>query len=199
MHDDEKAKVKEYIDKILAGILSEANKDRKNKVPEKQIVDRVSAMTVNKLTPESKMIMSSVYDMMMKRTLVEDFFQETGRKAAFYERDILGKLNKKYVFDVPKQINYVESSEEVSKLIKVGAIGVVGGAISFAVHSVVPIGLAVIVAALMSFILKGKQKNPKRDVIEEYLQGVRLTLLQWVDAVEKFYDEQVDELKRELV
>ena len=112
---DENAKIEQYINKISEGIYQEAKKFIQSGMSDQQIIDKVISIAVKKFTPESKMVMSSVYNMMMEHTLANPIFQNAQNKAAFYERDILKELNSKFLFDVPKYIDYEESKAEIKK------------------------------------------------------------------------------------
>lgn len=202
LQSDEKAKIEQYINKISEGIYKEAKKCIQSGMSDKQVIDKVINITVKKFTPESKMVMSSAYNTMMEQTLAKPLFQTAKNKAAFYERDILKELNTKFLFDVPTHINYEESKAVINKWIAAGSVVVAGGIISFPTKSLIPIGIAVIVAGVMLFMLKDGNKRPKQDIsklIQEYLNDVTKTMMQWLNTVQEYYDERVEELEKELM
>lgn len=198
---DENAKIEQYINKISEGIYQEAKKFIQSGMSDQQIIDKVISIAVKKFTPESKMVMSSVYNMMMENTLANPIFQNAQNKAAFYERDILKELNSKFLFDVPKYIDYEESKAEIKKWIAAGVIVIVGGIISIPTNNLIPIGIAIIVAGVMLFILNDWGKKTKHDIsklIKEYLHDVKKTMMEWLNTVQVYYDECVYELEKEL-
>lgn len=202
LQNDEKAKIEQYINKISEGIYKEAKKCIQSGMSDQQVIDKVINVTVKKFTPESKMVMSSAYNMMMEHTLAKPIFQNTQNKAAFYERDILKELNSKFLFDVPKHINYEESKTELNKWIASGAVVIAGGIISISTKSLIPIGIAAIFAGVMSFILKDGNKKTKQDIsklVQEYLQEVTKTIMEWLNTVQVYYDECVEELEKDLI
>lgn len=202
LESDEKAKIEQYINKFSEGLYKEARKCIQSGMSDKQVIDKVINITVKKFTLESKMVMSSVYNTMMEHTLAKPLFQTAQNKASFYERDILKELNTKFLFDVPKHINYEESKTEINKWIASGAVVIAGGIISFPTKSLIPIGIAVIVAGVMMFILKDGNKKPKQDIsklIQEYLNDVTKTMVEWLNTVQEYYDERVEELEKELM
>ncbi|MFT8322810.1 MAG: hypothetical protein ABF649_18220 [Bacillus sp. (in: firmicutes)] len=202
LENNDKAKLEQYIDKLINGIYSDANRNIKNGVSDKQVIDKIINVTVNKFTPESKMILSSTYNMMMERTLAKELFRNVQNRAAFYETDILKGLNKKFNFEIPKNINYEESKNEINKWVKAGAVVVVGGIISIPLKSWIPVGIAVVIAGIMAFLLKDGTKKEKTNVnslIKEYLNKVKQSLMLWIDSIEKYYDERISDLERELV
>ena len=183
LQSDERVKIEQYINKISEGIYKEAKKCIQSGMSDKQVIDKVINVTVKKFTPESKMIMSSVYNTMMEHTLAKPLFQTAQNKAAFYERDILKDLNSKFLFDVPNHINYEESKTEMKKWIADGVVVVTGGIISFSTKSLIPIGIAIIVVGVMLFILKDENSRPKQDIstlIQEYLNDVAKTMMEWL-------------------
>ena len=88
LKNSDKNKVENYIQKIINGLLNDTNKSIVSGMSDKQVIDRITKATVNKISHESKMIISSVYNMLMNDTLSEDFFQEPSNKALFYELNI---------------------------------------------------------------------------------------------------------------
>lgn len=202
LENSEKAKIRKYIDEISTKILIEAQKCVENKMTNKQVIERVIQITVNKFTPESKMIMSSAYNMMMKHTLEKPEFQTASNKAAFYQLNILNDLNGKFVFDVPNYIDYQENKKEIAKWIAAGAIVVLaGGVISIQMEIVIPIAMAVVIAGVM-IGYKMAEISKTQDVmplIREYLNSVSETMMQWLNGIERYYDERVEKLKKELV
>lgn len=202
LQSDEKAKIEQYINKISEGIYKEAKKCIQSGMSDQQVIDKVINITVKKFTPESKMVMSSAYNMMMEHTLAKPLFQNAQNKAAFYERDILKELNSKFLFDVPKQIDYEESKTDIKKWIAAGAVVIVGGIISIPTKSLLPIGIAVVVAGVMLFMLKDRNKKTKQDIsklIQEYLHDVKKTIMEWLNTVQAYYDERVEELEKALM
>lgn len=202
LQSDEKAKIEQYINKISEGIYKEAEKWIQSGISDQQLIDKVINITVKKLTPESKMVMSSAYNLMMEHTLAKPLFQNAQNKAAFYERDILKELNSKFLFDVPKHIDYEESKAEINKWIVAGAVVIVGGIISILTKSLIPIGIAVIVAGVMLFMLKDGNKKTRQEIsklIQAYLHDTKNTMMEWLNTIQVYYDENVEELEKELV
>ena len=198
---DEKAKIEQYINKISEGIYQEAKKFIESGMSNQQIIDKVISIAVKKFTPESKMIMSSVYNMMIDHTLSNPIFQNAQNKAVLYERDILKELNSKFLFNVPEYIDYEESKVEIKKLIASGVIVIVGGVISITSNNLITIGIATIVAGVIFFIYNDWDKKTEYDIsklIKEYLYNVKETMLEWLNTVQVYYDECVYELEKEL-
>lgn len=195
---EDKTKLETYVDKLIDGLKKDVIKAKNNGVSGEQLIEKVTNMTVSKLTPESKMIMSSAYNMMMKHTLAEDYFADSSHKAAFYKSDILKGLTQKFDFDVPNEINYKKSNTEINKVMASGAVVIVGGIVSFTLKSWIPIGIAAVIAGIMAFILNNNSASSVKDVdcvINEYYASVKKSLLAWVDSIDAYYDKAVAEIK----
>lgn len=199
-----KQKIENYIQKLIDGLLEDIKHSIALGMSDRQVIEKITKATVNKLTPESKMIMSSVYNMMMDETLSEELFQNSENKAVFYQMDILKELNSKFSFKVPDKIDYSESKNELDKWIKCGSVAVVviGGTVSIKFKNLVPFGISVAVAlaAIMGVIIYNRcQSNNKTNIngiVSEYLNGVKLSLMAWIESIESYYDEKIEELKK---
>ena len=202
-----KKKIEEYIDKLIKEIYLDVQKDMAQGVRGKQLIDKTINLTVNKLTPESKMILSSTYNMLMKDTFSKDLFKDVQNKSAFYELDIFKDLNSKFIFDIPKNINYEDSEIIINKWVASGTVTIIGGLISIPTKSFIPVGIAIILAGIMAILLKddikfnsGKSSNDDVDLlIKEYLKNIKESLILWIRSIEKYYDDKLGELERELV
>lgn len=198
---EEKNKIEEYIAKLTNDILSDTINSINSGVSKKKIIDDCIMYTVSKFTPESKMLLSSVYNMLMERTLKEEFFTNSHNKASFYEMNIFKELNEKFNFEIPSKIEYEESERKINEWIKAGIITIIGGVISISLKKASPIIVAVVIAGIMTVINKNKENNKKEDLtalVKEYLESVKQSLLSWVDSIAEYYDERVNELKKEL-
>lgn len=196
---DEKSKVCEQLDKALQSIQQDAMQSMKRGIASSDIINRVTTLTVNKIAPQSKMLLSSAYNMMMVRTLSDPFFSDSQNKAAFYEADILKEITSKFDFAVPTEINYQRDYSTLKTLAASGAVVVAGGLIGVTLTSWIPVGIAVVLAGIMEFVIKSKcriSNNNLNQLITEYLQNVKRSFMLWIDAIESFYDNKVAELKK---
>lgn len=201
LKNSEKEKIKNYIQKIIDSLMEDVKKSIAAGMSDKQVVERITKLTVNKFTPESKMLMSSVYNMMMDTTLTEEFFQTSENRTAFYQMNILKDLNSKFVFKTPDKINYQERKIELDNWIKEGSVAaiVIGGVTSIKFKSFMPISLAVVFAAIMGIIHNNSKKNRNSNIntiVLEYLNSVQESLLAWIDTIENYYDDQINQLKK---
>lgn len=198
---EEKNKIEEHIAKLTNDILSDTINSVNSGVSKKKIIDDCIMYTVSKFTPESKMLLSSVYNMLMERTLKEEFFTNSHNKASFYEMNIFKELNEKFNFEIPSKIEYEEKGNKINIWFVDVVITVMGGVISISLKKASPIIVAVVIAGIMTVINKNKENNKKEDLtalVKEYLESVKQSLLSWVDSIAEYYDERVNELKKEL-
>ena len=198
---EEKKKIEEHIAKLTNDILSDTINSVNSGVSKKKIIDDCIMYTVSKFTPESKMLLSSVYNMLMERTLKEEFFTNSHNKASFYEMNIFKELNEKFNFEIPSKIEYEESERKRNEWIKAGIITIIGGVISISLKKASPIIVAVVIAGIMTVINKNKENNKKEDLtalVKEYLESVKQSILSWVDSIAEYYDKRVEELKSQL-
>lgn len=198
---EEKNKIEEHIAKLTNDILSDTINSVNSGVSEKKIIDDCIMYTISKFTPESKMLLSSVYNMLMERTLKEEFFTNSHNKASFYEMNIFKELNEKFNFEIPSKIEYEEKENKINIWFVDVVITVIGGVISISLKKASPIIVAVVIAGIMTVINKNKENNKKEDLtalVKEYLESVKQSLLSWVDSIAEYYDERVNELKKEL-
>lgn len=196
----DRKKIEEYIEKIISKLKAGADKELQRGVANKEVLEHLVNATVGKMTPESKSIMSSVYNMMMEHTLAKEIYQDPEKQAVYYEANILKELSDKFNFEVPSHIDYYESKKILNKWTKAGIVTVTGGVISISFKSWIPVGIAVIIAALMALLLEDKKEASENihSVIDKYLENVKQTLMDWISDIEKYYDERVSVLEREM-
>ena len=198
----DKQKIEEYIDKLIRDIHADIIETYiGSKKQKKQVIDEVARITVNIFTPESKMMIATIYDMLTKKTLQENIFMDAGNKAAFYEMNIRKELNEKFNFEIPLKIDYEESERKINEWIAAGIITVTGVVISISIKKAYPIIGAIVIAGIMTAINKNKENNRKEDLtatINAYLESVKQSLLSWVDSIAEYYDKRVNELKEKL-
>lgn len=203
LENNDREKIQEYVEKILKSIYSSVKKNIESGMSNQDVIDSAVNLTVNKLTPESKMILSSVYNMLMEKTLAKPLYQNAQNKAAFYSRDILKDLNTKFSFEVPAHLDYEESKSLINKWTVAGAICVGGGVVSITMKNAIPIVIAVIIAGVMLYLLRDKPATGnKQDIsvlIKEYLKNVKATLMSWVDEISAYYDGEVKELEKGMI
>lgn len=199
---EDKKKLESYVDKLIEVLKDKTAKSKSNGVSGEQLIKEVTNMAVSKLTPESKMILSSAYNMMMSHTLADKYFSDSAHKAAFYSADLLTEITNKFDFEVPNEINYEESDEVVKRMCALGVIGIGGGGvISWITKSWIPItiGIAAVLTAIMTYVIKNhgmsSSGNSIDAVINDYYSTVKESLMAWIYSVDSYYDKAVAEIK----
>lgn len=198
LDNKKKQKLEKYIDNIIKDIKADIERYKKLGISNKQLIDKVINLTVNKFTPESKIILASIYDMLKENTLSSDKYAQVKNKAAFYKINILKELNEKFNFEVPDYIDYKESSKLINKWTESGAVVIAGGVVSITLNTLIPIGIGTIIAGIMAFVLKDESKS-MNETISEYLESVKKSILLWIESIERYYDQRIEELEREMV
>lgn len=201
LNNEDKEKIIKYIDKINYEILDRFHRNINVGMPKKHVMDDIIKTTINKFTLESKIIITKVYNLMADRTLAEAMFQNANNGAAFYKMDVEEELNEKFNFEIPSKIEYEEKGNKINIWFVDVVITVIGGVISISLKKASPIIVAVVISGIMTVINKNKENNKKEDLtalVKEYLESVKQSLLSWVDSIAEYYDERVNELKKEL-
>lgn len=191
---NDKEKLEQRVNDVLAELSANAMRIIQSGVPRKQAIDQVVTATVNRLTPESKMLLGSLCNLLEAETLKNELYRDDAVKASYYAMDIRSDFNKRFTFEVPKNVNYDESNKEVARWATSGAVVIVGGVISIAMKSVIPVGIAAIIACVMAVLLRDSTKTSSmstKDIVEMYLENVKATMLQWFNSIEQYYDEKI--------
>lgn len=204
---EDKRKLENYVNKLIDGLKKDTVRAQSDGLTGKQLIEKVTGMTVRKLTPESKMLLSSVYNMMMEHTLSENYFSDSANKAVFYSKDILKDLTDKFDFKVPSEINYEKSNSEFQKMIASGAVVVIGGSgigyvVKITIKDIIPVvatvGIAAIIGGIMVLLLNkiwSSSSNNVNVIINEYYATVKKSIMSWINSIEAYYDKVVAEIK----
>lgn len=231
LEENDKKKLEQRINELIENLRSDAKVKIHEGMPDKQVIDYIINVTVNKVTAESKTLLSSIYYMLEDQTLEKSLYKNAQNKAAFYERDIFTKLYNKFDFNVPDNIddeeskNRVdkwikaviyerdifkelkrkldfnvsdiddeESKNKINKWVKAGAIVVSGGIISIPLNNCIPLGIAAVIAGIMTYL----SKTNIDCLIDEYLDKVKKFMILWINSIVKYYDDSVSKLEEKL-
>lgn len=202
LESNDKEKVSKYIDKVIKNIYADVKRNMDSGMSNRQIIDSAVELTVNKITPESKMVLSSTYNMLMGKTLTDVVFQNPQNKAMFYSADIMKELNAHFSFDIPEHIDYEESFKLINKWTEAGAVVVAGGVVSVRMKNVIPVIVSVVIAGLILYLLRDQPVTESNQdintIIKEYLKNVKNSMMSWVDEISAYYDKRVEEIKKEI-
>lgn len=200
LQSNAKKKIEDEVQSLVEDIKKTAKKGIREGLKEEQLIERVTSATVKTFTPKSKMLLSSVCNMLLEETLSLEIYNDPKKKAFLYEKDILSEINSSFVFDVPDRIDYQASKVDFDKLLKCGAIVLVGGVVSILVKSIIPVSIAVVIVAITYFVLMQRRNENKMiyGLICDYLEGVSVAIFQWIDNVERYYDKRISEIEKEM-
>lgn len=168
-----------------------------------------------KIAAASEGYVVDLYSELSKKTLKEDLFMDSGNANRFYELNMRKKLSEAYQFDVQNLetystgVNFKEINRAYSTAVAAVGSAAVGGILLGALSGVVNIPMVVIIAgAVLAGIAGGgvtyakivpeKNKDAFIKAVKKFMIDLEIELINWVDEVIKFYNQQVEELKRSL-
>ena len=203
LSSEDRNKIERHIDGVLSDIRKRVE-ELSDDMDEKQRLYQVADITVSKMTPESKMMLSGICKQLTAATLRKPLYSDPKIKAAFYQEDIPRQITESFDFSVPSHIDFDEIDVQMKKLAASGAV-VIGasGIISISIKSLKPLvigGTLVGVAAVIAAIWLSMYKNKKRDeadvLIDQYLMNIKKSLMSWIKSIEEFYDQKVNDFER---
>lgn len=140
--------------------------------------------------------------MLSKHTLEKPLFQNPMNQMAFYELDIPKQLRQKFDYAVPQHIDYQEAQKQVYAYIGAGAVAAAGGVVSICMENWMPVTVAVLLAGIMAAVLYTNSQKRKQNVerlIQEYLDAIEESMMDWVGSIEEYYDKQTAILERKVL
>lgn len=193
---------RENIDKAIDRII----KNIKESLPkiDKPInvrIEELKKISANITITESKMLLSDICVSLRKETLKKEIFKNIDNKLKFDDLDMFNKIDNKFIFEIPSNIDYKNGEELKKALTQSGIIFTTGGVVSVIIRSLVPVSIGLILAGVWYYTAQ-KNENIKKEKMNEitnkYLKNIKISLQEWVRSIEKYYDEEVDKLEKEL-
>lgn len=193
---------RENIDKTIDRII----KNIKESLPkiDKPInvrIEELKKISANITITESKMLLSDICVSLRKETLKKEIFKNIDNKLKFDDLDMFNKIDNKFIFEIPNKIDYKNGEELKKALTQSGIIFTTGGVVSVIIRSLVPVSIGLIFAGVWYYTAQ-KNENIKKEKMNEitnkYLKNIKISLQEWVKSIEKYYDEEVDKLEKEL-
>jgi hypothetical protein len=193
---------RENIDKAIDRII----KNIKESLPkiDKPInirIEELKKISANITITESKMLLSDICVSLRKETLKKEIFKNIDNKLKFDDLDMFNKIDNKFIFEIPSKIDYKNGEELKKALTQSGIIFTTGGVVSVIIRSLVPVSIGLILAGVWYYTAQ-KNENIKKEKMNEitnkYLKNIKISLQEWVKSIEKYYDEEVDKLEKEL-
>ena len=198
LNEIDRENVNMAIDGIIKNIRDSLPKINK---PMNVRIEELKKISTRITIAESKMLLSDVCGYLRTETLKKEIFKNIDNKLKFDDLDMFNKIDNKFVFEVPKNIDY-KNGEELKKALKQsGIIFTTGGVVSIIIKTLVPISIGLILAGVWYYTAQ-KNENIRKDKMNEttdkYLSNLKISLQEWVKSIEKYYDGEVEELEREL-
>ena len=208
-------KVKGYIKELFVEMNEEVadivSTSPSSSVATQSIMEYVSS----KIAASSRGYMVDLYSELSKKTLSEEIFQDPANANKFYELNMRQKINDAYQFDVQSLDAYNTGVDfkEINRVYATAGAAVgsaaVGGILLGVLSGVVEIPLVVIIAGAVLAGLAGggvtyakvvpeKNRAAFSKAVVDFMMGLEVELLSWVDEVVKFYNQKVEELKATL-
>ena len=186
------------IDKIIKNIKEALPKIDK---PINLRIEELKKISTNIMRVDSKMLLSDICGYLRKETLKKEIYTNIDNKLKFDDLDMFNKINNKFIFEMPDNIDYKNGEELERILIESGIIFTVSGVVSLVIKSFVPISLGLILSAFWYYNSK-KDVNIRKvkmdEIMDIYFKNLKISLQEWVRTIEKYYDDEVYKLEEEL-
>ena len=164
------------------------------------MLNQLDRENINKAI-ESKMLLSDICVSLRKETLKKEIYKNIDNKLKFDDLDMFDKIDNKFIFEIPNNIDYKNGEELKKSLTQSGIIFSAGGVVSIIIKSLIPVSIGLILAGVWYYTAQ-KNENTRKEKMNEitnkYLKNIKISLQEWVKSIEKYYDEEVDKLEEEL-
>mgnify|MGYP000598718076 FL=1 len=164
-------------------------------------IEELKKISTNITITESKMLLSDICVSLRKETLKKEIYKNIDNKLKFDDLDMFDKIDNKFIFEIPNNIDYKNGEELKKSLTQSGIIFSAGGVVSIIIKSLIPVSIGLILAGVWYYTAQ-KNENTRKEKMNEitnkYLKNIKISLQEWVKSIEKYYDEEVDKLEEEL-
>jgi hypothetical protein len=164
-------------------------------------IEELKKISTNITITESKMLLSDICVSLRKETLKKEIYKNIDNKLKFDDLDMFDKIDNKFIFEIPNNIDYKNGEELKKSLTQSGIIFSAGGIVSIIIKSLIPVSIGLILAGVWYYTAQ-KNENTRKEKMNEitnkYLKNIKISLQEWVKSIEKYYDEEVDKLEEEL-
>lgn len=188
-----------------------------NSVKTDQAAQEIVNYVSGKLTASWKGYTALLYSEKSKETLGEDIFKSDENANKFYGMNLRQKIADSYQFNVADLrslkagIDFKETNELCGPTAIKAAVGsgVIAGAMLGLLSSAVHIPLAAVIAGSLvagigggvvanKIVVPQQNKRQFEAAVQKFLDGLKPEVRQWVHGLERYYDDQVSALKKEL-
>lgn len=211
MLDEVKKELDKNFEEINSKTESIIQHSRRSSDATEEIMNYVSS----KLTSSCKGYIALEYSVKSKKTLQEEIFKSVENANRFYDLNLRQKLADAYDFNIKdfstyrEGVNFDEINETWVSLGAAAGTGTLAGILLFVLSKQIHIPVAVVIAGA---VLVGlgcgaftyKEAIPKRnkkqyaESVRKFMSDLKVEVVKWIEGIEKYYDDQVNELKKEL-
>lgn len=205
-------KVKGYITKLFIELDKEVKGIVQSSFSSAATAQNITEYVSSKIAAASQGYIFDLYSELSKKTLSEDIFQDPANANKFYALNMRQKIIDAYRFDIRNlqacnaKINFKEINRtNTSAGAALGSAAVTGIILSAATEVSTA---AVLAGAVLVGIVGGTttyfkivpEKNQENflHAVHKSLDNLQKELLRWVDDIERFYQKEIDELRRTL-
>ena len=190
--------INKAIDRIIKNIKESLPKIDK---PINVRIEELKKISANITIIESKMLLSDICVCLRKETLKKEIYKNIDNKLKFDDLDMFNRIDNKFIFEIPSNIDYKNGEELKKALAQSGIIFSAGGVVSVIIKSLIPVSIGLILAGVWYYTAQKNEnirKEKMNEIINKYLKNIKISLQEWVKSIEKYYDEEVDKLEKEL-
>ena len=190
--------INKAIDRIIKNIKESLPKIDK---PINIRIEELKKISANIIITESKMLLSDICVCLRKETLKKEIYKNIDNKLKFDDLDMFNRIDNKFIFEIPSNIDYKNGEELKKALAQSGIIFSAGGVVSVIIKSLIPVSIGLILAGVWYYTAQKNEnirKEKMNEIINKYLKNIKISLQEWVRSIEKYYDEEVDKLEKEL-
>lgn len=180
----------------------------------KEATGRIMEYVSSTVSADCLGYMSYLYAGLSEETLKEPLFADAVNANKFYEMGLRQKIVDVYEFDINKLPVFEDGIDfkEINRVYIAAGVAVgsaaVGGILMGVISGIVELPFAVIIAgALLAGVVGGgaayttvPKMNKKRfeSAVFTFMSDLEDSMIEWVDDVVRYYNEQVNELKKTL-
>lgn len=151
-----------------------------------------------RISSESKIILETKINDLTEQCLKNDFFSSAKSQNAFWDLRLKDLIKSKYDFNysIPK-LNMCSCYMKWPIISATGTLAI-GSVLAFALDSAVILPIAVIIAAAVFFMVKkiiAEKAQSKTKIVAECIEDLKKQLLEWLNAVEIFFNSEINSLR----
>ena len=175
-------------------------------------VEKISNLVSSKIKLRSKTMLSDMLFGLNDSVLDDVFFADNiARQNDFLSRNFPQEILSKYQFSITTKVDYQEACQALESakigggVLAVGGVCAIGGVLigGYSLSSLVPIPIGILFAAAFGaamadyfFIEPKRNKKQFFLAIDKYLSEAKKQYINWFNAIENYFHNQVDDLKQ---